>query len=167
MKAPLLIVLGLVALACGATAGQSVKVPIKPMEKAPMRKDRVVKTEAQWKKVLSPAAFEVLRKDGTDPAFDSPFHDNHAKGDYYCAGCGLLIFSSDNKFDSGTGWPSFWKPIKLDNVWYRRDGSAGMDRIEVRCARCDGHLGHVFDDGPQPTGLRYCLNGSALKFVKK
>lgn len=128
---------------------------------------KVVKSDAEWKKTLSPEAYRVLRQKGTERAFTSPLHDNHVKGTYSCAGCGLPLFTSETKFDSGTGWPSFYAPIKPNHVVNKRDVSHGMDRTEVVCARCDGHLGHVFDDGPKPTGLRYCMNGVALNFKKK
>lgn len=128
---------------------------------------KVVKSDAEWRKTLSPEAYTVLRKKGTERAFTSPLADNHEKGTYSCAGCGLPLFTSDTKFESGTGWPSFYAPIKPNHVINIRDLSHGMDRTEVVCARCDGHLGHVFDDGPKPTGLRYCMNGVALSFKKK
>jgi peptide-methionine (R)-S-oxide reductase len=126
-----------------------------------------VKSDAEWKKILSPAAYDVLRHAGTEAPESSPLDHNFAKGVYYCAGCGQALFSSDTKFDSGTGWPSFFKPISKDAVITVEDDSLGMARTEVVCSKCGGHLGHVFDDGPQPTGLRYCMNGVALKFKKK
>jgi peptide-methionine (R)-S-oxide reductase len=120
-------------------------------------------TEEQWHALLTPEQFEVLRREGTERAFTSPLDHEKRHGTFFCAGCALALFSSDNKFDSGTGWPSFWKP--LDNaVGTTQDRSFGMLRTEVHCRRCGGHLGHVFDDGPPPTGLRYCMNGVALKF---
>ncbi|HYX31427.1 MAG TPA: peptide-methionine (R)-S-oxide reductase MsrB [Pyrinomonadaceae bacterium] len=128
---------------------------------------KVVKTDAEWKAQLTPEQYEVLRREGTEYAFSSPLNDIHDKGTFVCAGCELPVFSSDQKFDSGTGWPSFWAPIKKENVIEEVDRSFGMTRTKVSCAQCDGHLGHVFDDGPKPTGLRYCMNGVAMKFVKK
>lgn len=127
---------------------------------------KVVKTDAEWKSQLTPEQYEVLRHEGTEYAFTSPLNDIHDKGTFICAGCGLPVFSSAQKFDSGTGWPSFWAPIKKENVIEETDRSAGMTRTKVACAQCEGHLGHVFDDGPKPTGLRYCMNGVAMKFVK-
>ncbi len=131
----------------------------------PERADRIVKTDAEWKKILTPEQYSITRKGGTERAFAGPYWDNHAKGIYDCVCCDLPLFDSATKFESGTGWPSFWAPIAKDAVKERSDRTFFMVRTEVRCARCDAHLGHVFDDGPKPTGLRYCMNGTALKFV--
>ena len=128
---------------------------------------KVIKTDAEWKAQLTPEQYDVLRHEGTEYAFSSPLNDIHDKGTFVCAGCELPVFSSAQKFDSGTGWPSFWAPIKKENVTEETDKSLGMTRTKVSCAQCDGHLGHVFDDGPKPTGLRYCMNGVAMKFVKQ
>jgi peptide-methionine (R)-S-oxide reductase len=128
--------------------------------------EKIVKSEEEWKQVLSPEQFNVLRKKGTERAFSGDYQ-SHDKGIYRCAGCGLELFSSDAKFNSGTGWPSFFKPLDPDRVHEETDVSYGMRRTEALCARCDGHLGHVFEDGPQPTGLRYCMNSVSLKFEKQ
>ncbi len=127
--------------------------------------DKVVKSDAEWKKILSPAQYSILRQAGTEPAGTSPLLNVHAKGVFVCAACGQLLYSSDTKFESGTGWPSFWKPFSPRSILTKTDSTFGMERTEVLCSRCGGHLGHVFDDGPRPTGLRYCMNGLALKFV--
>lgn len=128
---------------------------------------RLSKTNAAWKKELNELEYHVMREEGTERAFTGDLWDNHKSGTYICRGCGLPLFSSDTKFESGTGWPSFWKPIDPNFLADKSDRSYGMERTEVECARCGSHLGHVFDDGPQPTGLRYCLNSVSLDFVKK
>ena len=121
-------------------------------------------TEAEWRERLTPEQYHVLREGGTEPAFAGSLYDNHVAGDYLCAGCGLTLFKSQTKYDSGSGWPSFTKPASEDAVTDHQDMSHGMVRTESRCARCDGHLGHVFPDGPPPTGLRYCMNSLSLEF---
>jgi peptide-methionine (R)-S-oxide reductase len=123
-----------------------------------------IRTDAEWRKLLTPAQYNVLRQSGTEPPFSSPLLKEHRKGVFACAGCDLGLFSSDTKFESGTGWPSFWAPLDKTAVVMENDNSLGMIRTAVNCARCGGHLGHVFDDGPKPTGLRYCMNGVALTF---
>jgi peptide-methionine (R)-S-oxide reductase len=127
----------------------------------------VEKSDDEWRKILTTDQYRILRKKGTEFAFRNAYWDNHEKGTYVCAGCGNELFTSDKKFDSGTGWPSFWQPIKEEAVESETDMSHGMVRTEVRCARCGGHLGHLFDDGPAPTGRRYCMNSGSLHFIEK
>ena len=128
-----------------------------------MSDKKIQKTDEEWRKDLTPAQYQILRQHGTERAFTGPFLNDHEPGKYLCAGCGQELFDASNKFDSGSGWPSFWKPAQAGAIEESRDASLGMSRTEITCSRCGGHLGHVFEDGPRPTGLRYCVNGAALK----
>lgn len=134
-----------------------------PVETGP----RVHKTEAEWRELLTPEQFHIMRNKGTERPFSSPLNDNHADGVYHCAACDAPLFTSDKKFESGSGWPSFWNPVSPNAIVAHEDLSHGMRRIEVMCANCGAHLGHVFPDGPRPTGQRYCINGASLGFQQK
>jgi peptide-methionine (R)-S-oxide reductase len=163
----LLAVVGLSSMIVALAQQKETEAPLAPV--TPTAQDllpptKLEKTSAEWKSALTPAQFAVLREKGTERAGSSPLLKEHRPGVFRCAGCDLPLFASDAKFESGTGWPSFWKPFVAANVITATDSTLGMERDEVLCARCGGHLGHVFDDGPKPTGLRYCLNGVALKF---
>lgn len=160
----------LVVLAISLTLAGAAEAPQSPSQAAVqkghgMETPKVIKTEAEWRKILTPEQYHVLRESGTECALSGAFWNNHEAGEYYCAGCGAHLFSSATKFESGTGWPSFFLPVSKDAIIKRADHRHGMVRTEILCSRCDGHLGHVFDDGPAPTGLRFCTNSAAFRFV--
>ena len=150
-------------LTSGATAAGFMLFGCSPSPAGPPERFEVTLSDAAWKTKLGPAAYNVLRKEGTETPYTSPLNGEHRAGIFACKGCALPVFSSKTKFESGTGWPSFWQPL-ANAVRTRNDGSLGMTRTEVHCRRCGGHLGHVFDDGPKPTGKRYCMNGVAMTF---
>lgn len=131
-----------------------------------MNEEKIVRSEEEWRNVLTPEEYYVLRQAGTEPAFTGKYWNNHETGVYSCAGCGQVLFTSDTKYDSGSGWPSFWEAVDEKRLELVDDYSHNMHRIEVRCAKCGGHLGHLFNDGPRPTGKRYCINSASLKFQK-
>jgi peptide-methionine (R)-S-oxide reductase len=147
--------------------GAAIHIPSRGQNTTEPPIEKITRTDAEWKRRLTPEQYQVTRQAGTEAPFTSPLNDIHDPGIFACVSCDLALFDAKTKFDSGTGWPSFYAPISKTHVRELADDSLGEPRTEVRCARCDAHLGHVFDDGPKPTGLRYCMNGVAMKFTKR
>lgn len=158
----------LLMLACSSTPKEENTIVHNPdLSLDPGDSTKIVKSKAEWKEILDPEVYHVTREGGTERAFTGKYWDNHSKGTYTCACCELPLFSSETKFESGTGWPSFYAPLKDNSVRIKVDNSYGMIREEVVCSRCDAHLGHVFNDGPEPTGQRYCMNSISMHFEKQ